>query len=140
MNKLYIPPDKDSPEVCIDPEAGIFSITGISHPENISVFFEPVIQWFDQFKEEVSQNPDAVNYPKTMQLKCFFIYINSSTYKYLITIILKACELMDLGIMLEITWYYEPEDYDMRDAGVELMQYIDIKHLPFRTEVKERLK
>lgn len=140
MERLYISPEKDSPEICLDPKCGIFSISGISHPENIAVLFEPVLSWIDRLILQISKNGREHICPQNIKLDFFFIYTNSATYKYLITFLLKVCELRDVGLNLEITWYYEPDDLDMCDAGLELMQYLNIDDIPFHTEVKKRLK
>lgn len=135
--RLYIPSQKDTPEIDFNLDSGIFSISGISHPENIAVLFEPVLSWIDNVKDEVIKN--GVGAIKPIKLNFFFIYINSATYKYLITLILKVCELIDCGVEIEITWCYEPDDVDMYDAGMELYQYVGVK-IPFTTKIKERLK
>lgn len=137
MDRLLIPSQKDSPEINFDAQSGVFSIMGISHPENIAVLFEPVLTWIDDYKEELSRANGAGI--EQIKLKFFFIYINSATYKYLITVILKISELLEYGAKLDITWYYEPDDIDMRDAGVELSQYID-SDIVFTTKEKERLR
>lgn len=137
MNRLQIPSQKDSPEIDFNAQTGVFSIMGISHPENIAILFEPVLTWIDDLKEELSR-AEGVGLQK-IKLNFFFIYINSATYKYLITVILKISELLEYGASMNITWYYEPDDIDMRDAGVELSQYID-PEITFSTKEKERLR
>ncbi|KAB2867715.1 MAG: DUF1987 domain-containing protein, partial [Bacteroidales bacterium] len=53
MKKLHVNPKKDSPEVQFEPQTGNFSIIGISHPENISNFFDPVMAWLDEYLKEI---------------------------------------------------------------------------------------
>ena len=73
MKKLQILPKKDSPEVVFDPQSGNFSIVGISHPENISNFFDPVMKWLDEYLIEINKSSSANIKP--IKLRLFFKYI-----------------------------------------------------------------
>lgn len=132
MKKLNILPKKDSPEVLFDPQSGDFSIVGISHPENISSFFDPVMNWLEEYLNEIRKT--GKTNAKPIKLKLFFKYINSASYKYLITFLQKMNEFVELGVLVNLEWLYEPEDEDMRDAGYELMEYANIK-IPFTCSV-----
>lgn len=132
MKKLNILPKKDSPEVLFDPQSGDFSIVGISHPENISSFFDPVMNWLEEYLNEIKTT--GKTNAKPIKLKLFFKYINSASYKYLITFLQKMNEFVELGVLVNLEWLYEPEDEDMRDAGYELMEYANIK-IPFTCSV-----
>ena len=128
MKKLHVQPKKDSPEVNFDPQTGDFSIVGISHPENISNFFDPVIEWLDEYIKELKTNGSSN--AKPIKLRLFFKYINSASYKYLVTFLQKMNEFVELKVPVNMEWQYEPEDEDMREAGYELMEYSNI-NIPF---------
>ena len=132
MKKLQILPKKDSPEVVFDPQSGNFSIVGISHPENISNFFDPVMKWLDEYLIEINKSSSASIKP--IKLRLFFKYINSASYKYMVTFLQKMNEFVVAGVSVAMEWQYEPEDEDMRDAGFELMEYANIK-IPFTCSV-----
>lgn len=132
MNKLHILPKKDSPEVVFDTQTGKFSIVGISHPENISNFFDPVMKWLEEYKTEIVKI--GVVKAKPIKLRLFFKYINSASYKYMVTFLQKMNEFVELGVTVTLEWQYEPEDEDMRDAGYELMEYANIK-IPFTSNI-----
>lgn len=132
MKKLQILPKKDSPEVVFDPQSGNFSIVGISHPENISNFFDPVMKWLDEYLLEINKSGSASIKP--IKLRLFFKYINSASYKYMVTFLQKMNEFVVAGVSVSMEWQYEPEDEDMRDAGFELMEYANIK-IPFTCNV-----
>lgn len=134
--KLYIPQQKDTPEVKFDFTTGDFSIKGISHPENISVFFNPIMQWVEDMKGQLEHGSIAA--PEHIRLTFFFIYVNSASYKYLITVVDRFHAFTKLGIPLSITWCYEPEDFDMRDAGLELKEYLDLDMVAFDTAERVR--
>jgi len=132
MKKLHVNPKKDSPEVQFEPQTGNFSIVGISHPENISNFFDPVMAWLDEYLKEIKAV--GSNNIKPIKLRLFFKYINSASYKYLITFLQKMNEFVEIGVPVTMEWQYEPEDEDMKDAGFELMEYSNIK-IPFTCSV-----
>lgn len=65
MLKLSIKAKKDSPEVNFDPETNIFKVVGICHPENVTLFFQPVIEWLDNYKNYltgVGEKKDKSNF------------------------------------------------------------------------------
>lgn len=132
MEKLFINSTKDTPEILFDPRNNKFSITGVCHPENVTKFYEPVIDWLDQYKKEIKRTNSA----NSIVFEIFFRYINSASYKFLITLLQKIYELKQPGTSLSAVWYYEPDDVDMRDAGMELFDYAGIK-IPYECKVKE---
>ena len=131
MEKLAITETKDSPTVLFDPKTNIFSISGVCHPENVTKFYDPIIDWIEKYKAELKES--KVSTP--IQLSLFFKYINSASYKYLLTFLQLIEGFPALGVPVTVTWYYEPEDVDMREAGVELFDFSGVK-LPYTCLVK----
>lgn len=123
MEKLYILSTKDSPEVLLDPKKDIYSISGVCHPENVTKFYQPVIEWLGSYRDELVKTGSA----KSIRFEFFFRYINSASYKYLITLLQKIFELNEVNDNTSVVWYYEPDDTDMRDAGNELFEYSGVK-------------
>ena len=131
MEKLVISETKDSPIVLLDPKTNIFSISGVCHPENVTKFYEPIIDWIEQYKVELKDSKVS----KPIQLSIFFKYINSASYKYLLTLLQIIEGFTTIGVPVNVVWYYEPEDVDMREAGVELFDFSGVK-LPYVCKVK----
>jgi hypothetical protein len=131
MEKLAISETKDSPSVLLDPKTNVFSIAGVCHPENVTKFYEPIIEWLEQYKKEISETKVT----KPIQLSLFFKYINSASYKYLLTFLQLIEGFTTFGVPVDVTWYYEPEDVDMRDAGIEIFDFSGVK-LPYVCKVK----
>lgn len=126
MEKLEIHETKDSPRVILDPKSNVFSIAGVCHPENVTKFYEPIIDWIEKYKIEISNTKVS----KPIELSLFFRYINSASYKYLLTFLQLVEGYTTLGIPVNVSWYYEPEDVDMRDAGIEIFDFSGVK-LPY---------
>ncbi len=123
MKKLHIKPRKDSPEIILDPTNDIFKFKGICHPENVTKFFEPVMEWLDEYYLSLSKNKTA----KTIKVVIFFRYFNSATYKYLITLLQKINEFSKLGSSIFVEWHYEIDDDEMKESGEELFEFSGIK-------------
>ncbi len=126
MEKLDIHETKDSPRVFFDPKSNVFSIAGVCHPENVTKFYEPIIDWIEKYKVEISNSKVT----KPIELSLFFRYINSASYKYLLTFLQLIEGYTTLGVPVNVTWYYEPEDVDMREAGIEIFDFSGVK-LPY---------
>jgi hypothetical protein len=123
MEKLIVSSKRDSPEIVLDPKEGVFSIKGVCHPENVTKFFEPVMNWLDEFENEVKKQP----YSKEIKVIFYFKYFNSATYKYLISLLQKLYVLKQNSISILVEWRYEREDDEMRESGVELFEFSGIK-------------
>ena len=51
QNELNISSSEFSPEVDFNAGSGILSISGRSMPEDVGSFFEPIIEWIDEYIE-----------------------------------------------------------------------------------------
>lgn len=125
MELLHIKAKKDSPEITFDPNSGNFSIIGVSHPENVTNYYEPVVDWLNQFKAQVQKN--GAKSVKPINLRLFFKYINSASYKYMITLFQHMQEIYEMGVPVQVIWNYEPGDDDMAESGYELIEYSGLK-------------
>ncbi len=123
MKKLHIKPHKDSPEIIFDPDNNQFKIKGICHPENVTKFFQPVMDWLEEYKQYIEKSKTS----NEIKLIIFFRYFNSATYKYLITLLQKFYEFTEVGCSLYVDWYYETDDEEMRESGEELFEFSGLK-------------
>lgn len=116
MNKLFFKETDRTPEVLLDPISGKLEITGISVPDNVSDFYDPIIEWISQYI-----NNKGV-YPVNFKFK--FNYFNTSTLKALLIILNKLKNANEAKVL----WYYHMEDEAMKEAG-ELVQ--ELSDVPF---------
>lgn len=121
MKLLKIEATRDTPEVFMDPENNKFMIKGISHPENIKKFFDPIFYWFDLYFEEVKDKKDT-----ELTLNLCYKYLNSASFKYVVELLKKLLEFHESGMKVEIIWHYEDDDEDMKETGIELFELSDI--------------
>ncbi|MDD2277463.1 MAG: DUF1987 domain-containing protein [Bacteroidales bacterium] len=123
MRELRIKAHKDSPDVLFDPDTNVFKIKGICHPENVTKFFQPVMDWLDEYNSFLKKSKTT----KDIKVIIFFRYFNSATYKYLITLLQKIHEFTDTGSTIFVEWYYESDDEEMRESGEELFEFSGLK-------------
>lgn len=118
MNALYIAGTDDSPDVLLDKEKGDFTLSGKSLPEDVSTFFAPVLDWISEYaKEPLEKTIFTINLE----------YFNTASSKLLLDIFMLLEELHENGPEVEINWHYADYDEDMKDAGVEYSEMVDLK-------------
>lgn len=119
MKPLFIDATIDSPSVRLDKENNIFEIKGKSLPENVNIFYQPIIDWFsDYFK---NPNNETIIHFK-------LDYLNTASSKAYMSLFLVIEDAVKKGIDVKIKWYYEEDDEDMKDIGEE---FTNIVQVPF---------
>jgi hypothetical protein len=108
MKELIIKKTMSTPGIDFNPETGIMKIEGRSIPENPGDFFDPLIEWL----EEYFQQPVAVT-KFDMNLE----YVNSGSSKYLLGIFRILKKKHDEGKSCSINWYYEEDDEAIFSLG-----------------------
>ena len=119
MEIMKIKGTDDTPSVILDKDSEIFEISGRSLPEDVTTFYEPILNWLDEYAE----NPNS----KTI-FTFKLVYFNTASSKLLLDILMKLEEMYENGNDIMIKWYYPEDDEDMEEAGEE---YADIVDIPF---------
>ena len=119
MEPLIIKPTNRTPKVELDPANGKFEISGRSFPENLFEFYNPVLDWL----QEYANNP----HPKT-KLSVRFIYYNSASYKIFLKVLKILLGIYTDGNEVTVYWYYEKRDIELLNAG---KYYAKIIKIPF---------
>ncbi|HOP03196.1 MAG TPA: DUF1987 domain-containing protein [Tenuifilaceae bacterium] len=119
MEVLSIKGTQETPEVMFDKQSGVFSISGKSLPEDVKEFYNPLIEWIENYSNE--PNPET-------NLKVKMEYFNTASSKMLLEIFEHFKNMHDAGNKVTVDWYYQEDDEDMQDAGED---YADIVELPF---------
>lgn len=121
MKALKIEAEIDTPEVYFDPNTNIFTISGISHPENPKEFYEVILDWLDEFYYEIVDKQNA-----KIIADFTFKYINSASYKYLREILSRIANFQRNGTKVEIIWNYQEDDEDLLNEGMVLFEHPEI--------------
>lgn len=118
MEVINIKGTEDTPSVILDKDNGIFEISGRSLPEDVTQFYQPILDWIDEY----AQNPnDETNVMFKLE------YFNTASSKVLLDVLLKYEEISEKNKVL-IKWHYHEDEEDMKEAGEE---YEDIVNVPF---------
>ena len=117
MEALDIRATNDTPKVLFDPENDIFEISGRSLPEDVTSFYQPLIDWLEEYKDSPNENTEFV---------FKYIYFNTATSKLIQDILIKLEEIHEAGNKVQVVWFYEEEDEDMLDLGEEFSENVDI--------------
>ena len=119
METIKIQGTEDTPKIILDAENEIFEISGRSLPEDVSSFYEPVLNWLNEYSEN-PKDKTVFNFKLT--------YFNTASSKLLLDILMKLEEMHEKGQNILIKWHYPEDDEDMAEAGEE---YSDIVDVPF---------
>jgi hypothetical protein len=119
MAALFIEPDEDTPLVKLNKEEGIFEISGKSMPEDVVFFYQPVLDWMQQYKADPLQRT-------VFDFK--LIYFNTASSKLILDLLMMLEEIREEGHEVLVRWHSPVTDEDMQEAGEE---YADMTELEF---------
>lgn len=117
MQSLYLNKTTRTPQIILDPNKEVFEIQGRSIPENSVDFYHPVMQWVDQYRSNPNEKTRLV-----VRLE----YFNTSSSKCLIDILRKLEKIHLDGNKVEMEWYYEEKDEDMKESGEDFKEILKI--------------
>ena len=120
MENINIDHTDETPKVIFDKDIPLFELSGKSLPEDVSQFYNQLLEWLDNYAEEPL--PETV-FDFKMD------YFNTASSKMILDILLKLEEIHEDGkSQVLIKWHFLEEDEDMEEAGEE---YADMVEIPF---------
>lgn len=119
MNAYIVEATRDTPGVILDPANNKFEMNGKSLPEDVSAFYDPILDWVGGYAE-------SPNEKTTFEMK--MNYFNTASSKMLLDLLFALEEMAEEGNAVQIHWHYKENDEDMKEAGEE---YEDIVEIPF---------
>ena len=117
MDSFKIERTYKTPEVNLDPKAGVLKIHGRSIAEHPIEFYKPVMEWIEEYKSNAQ--------PKTvvdMELE----YFNTSSFRVLLTFFKNIAEIHTGDQEVEINWRFEEGDESVMEAGEQYQALVDI--------------
>jgi len=107
----------DAPRILLDSENYIFLIEGPSYPEDAFEIYDCVIQW-------IKQNQHQFKQPLNCEFK--FKVLSSASRKLILEILYTLEKVAKKNHNITVKWYYDEYDEDMKEAGEDLADNIDI--------------
>jgi hypothetical protein len=108
VNDFVVEKTYSTPKVQLISRNGNLRIEGRSIPENPSAFFEPILDWLNEYFKQPQPNT-------VFDFK--LDYINSGSSKSLLSILKLLKTYSENGLKITINWHYEEDDESIRDLG-----------------------
>jgi hypothetical protein len=120
IENIHIASTTNTPEVCFDANSRKLLLKGRSISENPFEFYKPLYSWIETYCEGLIAE---------LVIEVRLEYFNTSSAKCLLEIF-KKFERFNMGnSKVEIHWYFQNEDEEMKDSGEDFQAIIAI---PFK--------
>ncbi|WP_224998208.1 DUF1987 domain-containing protein [Cesiribacter sp. SM1] len=113
MQIINLEGTEDTPKIILDKSNGIFEISGRSLPEDSAEFYQPVLDWLDDYKSSPNPSTEFV-----FKLE----YFNTASSKLILDLL---SQLEEVG-GVTVHWYYHEDDEDMQEAGEEFSELVEV--------------
>ncbi|MDA3781385.1 MAG: DUF1987 domain-containing protein [Bacteroidales bacterium] len=120
---LKIEQKDDTPSINL--QEGLIEIEGRSLPENVLLFYTPVINWVRKY----CKNPKKIT-----KINISLAYTNSSSLKCIVDILYLLDTAFVEGNKMELNWIYEQEDDSIFEIAQDLKSFLK---MPVKTIEKE---
>ena len=121
MNNLLISKKRNGfeifPQISLNVNTGICSISGESYMQNSRTFFKPVLEWLDEYISSKKNN---------LELICKLGSFNTGTSRVLFEILEKLKRYKEKGANVNIKWYFEDTKDTLNDDIVDLISEFGI--------------
>ena len=102
----------------MDYETGHVQLKGVSHPENVFTFYNPVFEAIKAFAR-APINEIVVDFALE--------YFNTSSARSLFMLFKEIKKLNGFGKHITINWHYEEDDEDMQETGEDFQELVDLQ-------------
>jgi len=130
MENIYIEGSHTNffvPTVDFNAETGICTLSGESFLEDTIEFYDPLVQWLEEYTSEVKKN-------MTFEIK--LTYFNTSTSRSILDLLNILKEYEDEGGQVIVNWHYDEDDIDMEEDIEDYMldTGLEINMIPFEED------
>ena len=128
MQKLNIERTPVTPGIRFSPDENVFFIRGTSSPEDVRALYYPVIDWIRKFIDEALNGGYKIyNAENPVRFQIDPDYFNSSSAKFFYDILIELKKLPPAGLPVNVEWYYDEEDTDMKEAGADISLLVEME-------------
>jgi hypothetical protein len=133
MRKLIIDKTSNSPKVILDPDKNRFEISGESRPPDVTVFYDEILRWVDDYAIHLSKSDESRD---PVEFNLDFEYFNSSSAKYILDFCKQIGTVRSKGKNITVKWHYEDDDMDMLEVGREMSRMAKLPFEYIRKDMK----
>lgn len=121
MLELFISGSSESPSVKVQGGGSVLSMEGRStSPTAVTETFRQITLWIDEFIEMKTKH--------SLKFEFKLEYYSTLTSRLLLDLFLKFEKIKENGHDIQIDWYYDVFDNDLKEAGEA---YATMVHVPF---------
>ena len=108
---------KSTPWIHFDPQNNYLQIKGESYPENSASFYAPMMEWLEEYLNNLSNSGIRVDVE--------LVYFNSSSSKVFMNLFDRLEEAASNGIHIEINWMYHEDNDTALECGEEFQEDLE---------------
>lgn len=124
MENVEITATSRTPAVSFDFASGVLRISGESYPEDVSRFYNPLLEALDRYLSQLSEGSCRFDFA--------LVYFNSSSAKAIMMLMERLDAAAEVGLDVDVHWFYDPEDETMHELGEDFGE--DLEHARFCLE------
>lgn len=113
---LMVEATRSTPNILFNPSTGVFIISGRSMPEDCRLFYQPVMDWVEEFSK-------TKNVQVTVEFDLDYFSSSSSVFLLYIMKIFNEMNKSDTS-KVEMVWKYRSDDESLLEAGQEYAEII----------------
>ena len=117
LNDFIHKGDVKSPNIILN-TSGTLEFQGRSLPENAKEIYNPVFEWMNTYKSKPAKSTD-INFKLE--------YFNTTSSKMIFEVLKIAESMIKDGHQVNLNWYYEKDDPDLKDEGVLITSNLDVE-------------
>ncbi|MFN8254916.1 MAG: DUF1987 domain-containing protein [Bacteroidales bacterium] len=118
MEELILEAGQYTPKVVFKPAEKLFCIFGNSFPVNPVSFYQPLIDWFEKYFNNIPVIDELI-------IHFDFEYLNTSSTKQIASLFM-LLESYPFRDKIIIKWYYNDEENDMLEVGERFIGYANL--------------
>jgi hypothetical protein len=118
LDRVEIRAGVDTPYILLDPEKLACEVTGKSYPPDVLKFYEPVMDWLDDFR---LMNKDKLTFSFKLD------YYNTASSKILLELFYKLEDITKESTEVIVNWYYPDDDEEMLEVGEEFQKLVGLR-------------
>ena len=112
-----------SPRADFNPVTGIFELSGVSRPENVSALYNELNNWLREFERQCLSSGTWKKGSVVFNFR--LTYLNSASSKYVLQMLELARTWSRYGVKLQVNWYYDASDDEMQEDGQDIADALE---------------